>query len=79
MKVLSEACGALPGARIVFANHIWNIRAWLTVGDPGVRNDRRVILALWRQLARLPGVLNISGRWISPVAIVVALKQPWPW
>ena len=75
VKVLSEACGALPGARIVFADHIWNMRTWLKVGDPGVRKDRHLILALWRQLARLPGALNISGRWISPYGIVVAHKQ----
>jgi SAM-dependent methyltransferase len=75
LRVLREACRSLPGARILFAEHIWNMRTWLRVGDPGVRHDRRQILALWRHLARLPRALNISARFISPYAIVAVQKQ----
>jgi len=74
LKRLCYCVGRCSGSEILYSSYIREMTVWFGVEDPGVRGWTKPLFWPIRLLERLAQRMEVSSRWFSPEALVLARK-----
>ena len=75
VKKIDRLASTFHSSHRIFSDHIREMHTWFKVTDSYVRKNRRIILYIWKIIAKIPFWLKWSNRIYSPTGMVIYQKR----
>ena len=75
VKKIDSLASTFHSSHRIFSDHIREMHTWFKVTDSYVRKNRRIILYIWKIIAKIPFWLKWSNRIYSPAGMVIYQKK----